>query len=91
VTDPTYALHPDLRLTALDTEGVALHLGEKRYFTVNDTGLTVLEVLRRGPAGAAALVDALLDEYEVSESLATETVSTFLQRCLDAKLIRIVP
>jgi hypothetical protein len=88
VTDSTYALHPDLRLTALDTEGVALHLGEKRYFTVNDTGLTVLEALRRGPATAAVLTQAILDEYEVDAAVAANTVDAFLQRCLDAKLIQ---
>lgn len=83
----TYSLHPDLRLTALDSDGVALHLGEKMYFTVNDTGLTVLEALRSGPASAAALTQAILDEYEVEEGVAAQTVDAFLQRCLEAKLI----
>ena len=40
-----YQRHPDLRLTALEGEGVVLHLKERRYFTVNETGL----VLERGP------------------------------------------
>ena len=32
-----YQRHPDLRLTALEGEGVVLHLKERRYFTVNET------------------------------------------------------
>ena len=40
-----YSRHADLRLTAVDDEGVVLHLGSLRYFTVNETGLTILKAL----------------------------------------------
>ena len=40
-----YARHPDLRLTALEGEGVALHLGTRRYYSVSESGLDILEAL----------------------------------------------
>jgi len=82
-----YTLHPELRLTALEDEGVVLHLGAKRYFTVNDTGLLILEALKREPLREGALVSALLEQYEVTESVARETVRAFLDQCLGAAVI----
>ena len=82
-----YILHPELRLTALEDEGVVLHLGMKRYFTVNDTGLLILEALKRAPLGEDALVAALLDQYEVTEQVARETVAAFLEQCLTAAVV----
>jgi hypothetical protein len=82
-----YALHPELRLTALEDEGVVLHLGVKRYFTVNDTGLLILEALKQAPLGEAALVAALLDQYEVTEQVARETVAAFLEQCVAAAVV----
>jgi len=82
-----YILHPELRLTALEDEGVVLHLGMKRYFTVNDTGLLILEALKRAPLGEDALVAALLDQYEVTEQVARETVAAFLEQCVAAAVV----
>ena len=82
-----YTLHPELRLTALEDEGVVLHLGMKRYFTVNDTGLLILEALKREPLGEDALIAALLDQYEVTEQVARETVAAFLEQCVTAAVV----
>lgn len=81
-----YERHPDLRLTALEGEGVVLHLKERRYFTVNETGLTLLEALKQ-PRSMADLVAALLAEYEVSEPEAQQTTRAFLSQCLEAKVV----
>ena len=83
---PQYERHPDLRLTALEGEGVVLHLKERRYFTVNDTGLTLLEALKQ-PRSVPDLVEALQAEYEVSEPEARETTEAFLAQCLAAKVV----
>ena len=82
-----YTRHPDLRLTAVDDEGVVLHLGSRRYFSVNETGVTILEALAT-PRTLADLVAAVTDEYEVDASTAEVTVGDFLDRCREAELIR---
>jgi hypothetical protein len=83
-----YSRHPDLRLTALAGEGVVLHLGSRRYFTVNDTGLTILEALLE-PRTFAELVAAVRAEFEVEEDVATETTRAFLAHCKEANVIRV--
>lgn len=83
---PRYHRHADLRLTALAGEGVVLHLGERRYFTVNQTGLTILEALRE-PKSFDKLVDTILAEYEVTREEAERTTREFLTRCSEAGLL----
>lgn len=82
-----YVLHPELRLTALEDEGVVLHLGARRYFTVNDTGLLILEELKRAPLSKPELVAALRDQFEVEEETAVEAVADFLDQCLEAAVV----
>lgn len=86
MSEPRYRRHTDLRLTALEGEGIVLHLKERRYFSVNETGLTLLEALQE-PRTFAELVGELLREYEVSEATATETIRAFLDHCLAASVV----
>lgn len=81
-----YVRHPDLRLTALEGEGVALHLGTRRYFTVSETGLAILEALKtpRTLEELTALIEAA---YDVTHDHATASVSAFVTRCVDSALI----
>lgn len=81
-----YRLHPELRLTALVDEGVLLHLGERKYFSVNDTGLSMLEALRE-PKTLDELVRALLAEYETTADAARTSAQAFLDRCIAAAVI----
>ena len=78
--------HSDLRLTALAGEGVVLHIKERRYFTVNETGLTILEALLM-PKTFEELVQAILDRYDVTPEEAERTTREFLDRCTDAGLL----
>ena len=86
MNEPRYQRHQDLRLTALEGEGVVLHLKERRYFTVNETGLVLLEALKQ-PRSMAELVSALSAEYEVTEAVARETTLAFLAQCLEAAVV----
>jgi hypothetical protein len=86
MTEQRYRLHPDLRLTALADEGVLLHLGERKYFSVNDTGLSMLEAMRE-PRTLDELVQGLLASYETTEADARESAQAFLERCLHASVI----
>jgi hypothetical protein len=81
-----YARHPDLRVTALQGEGVALHLGARRYFTVSETGLDLLEALDV-PRTFETLVTTLTTRYSVDQARAAQSVREFLNRCMDSGLL----
>ncbi|MGE0159744.1 MAG: PqqD family protein [Gemmatimonadales bacterium] len=81
-----YRRHPDLRLTALEGEGVVLHLGSREYFTVSETGLAILEPLEQART-LEELVDALVERYEVTRDQAADSVRSFLDRCLAENLV----
>ncbi len=82
----TYRKHPDLRVTQVEDEGVVLHLGSRRYFSVSESGLILLNALEESRS-LDELVEALCDEYEVTESEARQSTREFIDRCLDAKLL----
>ena len=84
-----YARHADMRLTALDDEGVVLQLGTRSYFTVTATGLTILQAMT-APATFDELVAAVVAEYDVTRERAEGSVRQFLQQCLDAAVIAAV-
>jgi hypothetical protein len=88
MTEPRYRRHADLRLTALEGEGVVLHLKERRYFSVNETGLLLLEALKEQRT-FPELVDALLGEYEVSPETAAATTKDFLDRCVTSAVVEV--
>jgi Coenzyme PQQ synthesis protein D (PqqD) len=75
-----YRRHPELRLTALEGDGVVLHLGTRRYFSVSETGLVLLEALETART-ADELTRTLSDRYSVIPEHAAASVHTFLERC----------
>lgn len=81
-----YRPHPDLRLSALEGEGVVLHLGTRRYFTVSKTGVVILEALS-SPRTLDELVAVLVQRYEVTPEHAAASVRDFLDRCRQASLV----
>ena len=78
--------HADLRLTALEGEGVVLHMGSRRYFSVTETGLSILEALKE-PRTFEQVVDHITADYDVDHEHATKSVRQFIDRCKDAALI----
>jgi hypothetical protein len=90
MSDRRYLRHADLRLTDLEGEGVVLHLRSRRYFSVNATGLTILEALKQ-PRTFDELVAAVLGEYDVSTDVASETTRAFLDHCLATAVVEEVP
>jgi hypothetical protein len=76
---PRYRRHPELRLTALEGEGVALHLGTRRYYSVSESGLDLLEALV-APRTLDELVAVLTAKYEVSDAQATESARGFVEQ-----------
>lgn len=72
-----YARHPDLRLTALEGEGVVLHLGTRRYFSVSESGVDILEAIAT-PCSLEDLVELLTAKYDVTAEQAGEAAREFL-------------
>ncbi len=68
---------------------MVLHLDDRRYFTVNATGLTLLESLRE-PRTLDELVAALVREYEVAPPEARATAEAFLKQCARRGVVRTI-
>ena len=81
-----YRQHPGLRLTSVEDEGIVLHLDSRRYFSVNETGLLILDTLRR-PQSAEQLVGVLLERYQVTAEHARDCVVRVLTSCEDSQLV----
>jgi predicted transcriptional regulator len=86
MSEPRYLRHPDIRLTELEGEGIVLHLRARKYFSVNETGLTLLEALKT-PRTFDELVTALVTDYDVTPAIAAETTRDFLDQCLAAAVV----
>jgi len=86
MNDASYRRHPDLRLTSLEGEGVVLHLRERRYFSVSETGLVLLEALKEARS-FEELVEGLLSEYDVDRETAVTTTRAFLDQCLASAVV----
>jgi predicted anti-sigma-YlaC factor YlaD len=74
-----YSRHPDLRLTALEGEGVVLHLGTRRYYSVSESGLDLLEALLT-PRTMDELVGVLTAKYTVSVADAEAATRAFVEQ-----------
>jgi hypothetical protein len=81
-----YVRHPDLRLADVEGDGVVLHLGSRRYFSVSESGLALLQALE-APRTLPELVDVLLERYEVTPEQAEASVRQFLETCRTADLL----
>ena len=82
----SFLRHPELRLTAVEDEGIVLHLDTRRYFSVNETGLLILEALRASQS-ADELVGMLLQRYEAAPAQARVSVDRFLASCQAGQLV----
>ncbi|HXQ29390.1 MAG TPA: PqqD family peptide modification chaperone [Gemmatimonadales bacterium] len=81
-----YRRGDSVRVAALENEGVLLHLGTRRYYTVSESALALLEYLA-APRTAQELEAFLLERYELTEEHAVTTVQTFLERCRKADVV----
>lgn len=78
--------HPDLRLADVEGDGVVLHLGTRRYFSVSESGLILLQALEASQT-VEDLVRLLEEHYEVTTEQAEASVRQFLDTCRTAELL----
>jgi hypothetical protein len=72
----------------LDGETVLLDLASESYFGLDEIGTRVWQLLNDGQ-GQSAMVDTLLDEYEVERETLERDISELLDRLSGAGLIEI--
>lgn len=69
----------DCLLTTLpDGSGVLLHVGAKRYLSLNDTGVCVWMALEHGPQTPDELALVVADRFDVEVKTAALDVATFV-------------
>lgn len=81
-----YRSIPEALVATLADGAVLLNLQTKRYFSLNETGTRIWEMVQQ-TAGEDAIVEALLEEYEVDEATARSEVRRILDELIDAQLI----
>lgn len=81
-----YQRHPELRVTAVEGEGVVLHLGTRKYYSVSESGHDLLEALVR-PRTLDELVAVLTDKYDVTAEQALAATREFLEHGRKAGMI----
>jgi hypothetical protein len=65
---------------------VLLNLQTKRYFSLNETGTRIWEMVQQ-TSDEEAIVTTLLNEYDVEEPMARTEVRRILDELIDAQLI----
>ena len=73
-------------VATLSDGAVLLNLQTKRYFSLNETGTRIWEMVQQ-TADEEAIVASLLNEYDVEEPMARTEVRRILDELIDAKLI----
>lgn len=91
----TYRCSAEVSMTEVEDAagpiGVLLHLGTRRYFTLNRTGVFVWNALAQGPGGVATLTDELVGHFTVARDQAAAAVTRLLDELRRAGLIEAQP
>jgi|SoiMethySBSTD1v2_1073268.scaffolds.fasta_scaffold5178543_2 predicted Rdx family selenoprotein len=83
---PAIIPHPDVVDTELDGhETVLLHLGTKRYFSLNGTGSVIWQGLKKGMA-PDAIARELQRRYDVTPERAVGSVTLLLDALVEQRL-----
>lgn len=81
-----YRAIPEALVATLSDGAVLLNLQTKRYFSLNETGTRIWELVQQ-TAEEEAIVQTLLGEYEVDEAMARTEVRRILDELIEAQLI----
>jgi hypothetical protein len=73
-------------VATLSDGAVLLNLQTKRYFSLNETGTRIWEMVQQ-TAEEEAIITTLLKEYDVEERLARSEVRRILDELIEAQLI----
>jgi hypothetical protein len=88
-SESTVRPHPSVVFTRLDTaEAVLLHLETKRYYSLNETGARLWELLQAG-ASPTGMAEVSQDEYIVTGAQALAAVRAFLDELHQEGLMQV--
>ena len=84
---PTYSPHPDVVSTQIDEEeSVLLSLETQQYYSLNETGSRIWDLLSEGH-GAEAIALEITKEWDTTPDEALEYVQSFLKELSDEGLV----
>ena len=81
-----YAVSSDVACALVDDGAVLLHLGNKRYYSLNETGTFIWQALEEG-RHVSDIVARLQWDYEVDQEEAQQSVDRLLGELGDAGLL----
>lgn len=81
-----YRAIPEALVATLSDGAVLLNLQTKRYFSLNETGTRIWQLVQQ-TADEETIVATLLGEYEVDEPMARTEVRRILDELIEAQLI----
>ena len=81
-----YRAIPEALVATLSDGAVLLNLLTKRYFSLNETGTRIWELVQQ-TADEETILATMLREYEVDEPMARAEVRRILDELLEAQLI----
>jgi hypothetical protein len=85
---PRYVVAADTACASLEGGAVLLHMGTKRYYSLNETGALVWQLLEEG-ATEGDVVTRLVDRYTVAASDAEAALSELLAELLAEGLVAV--
>jgi len=81
---------PDVVLTELDdNEAVLLHLETKMYYTLNETGIRIWQLLSEGHSVGEAC-EIIHNDYDILPDAAQKSVFKLTRELIAERLIRVV-
>ena len=82
----TVSCSPDVLFRELEGEGVLLDLETERYYTLDDIGARMWHLLHEHEE-VEAVVERLLDEYDVDETTLRQDLAELITRLSKAGLV----
>ncbi len=83
-----YTVSPDAACAVVDDGAVILHMRTKRYYSLNETGVTIWSMLEaRQPVDD--IVTSLTDTYEVDAETARSAVTRMLDEMAAVELVHL--
>jgi hypothetical protein len=81
---------PDVVVTELDDkEAVLLHLGTKMYYTLNETGIRIWQLLSEGHSISEAC-KTIHKEYDILPDAAQKSALNLTRELIAEKLVKVV-
>jgi hypothetical protein len=81
-----YAISPDAAFAAVEDGAVVLHMGTKRYYSLNETGTFVWRRLEDGIEDTD-IAAQMVEEYDVGIDVAKRAVAGLLAELVKESLI----